>query len=211
MRDEVDPHDPLGLDNVDREIRINELSEQVRELGMQAMHVSGECPPEVQGGFLSNIIEFDAAPISTQAAELERVGVELPPPETLDDAALSRKLWEVIHALAARSVYLYHTDHLSDRALYEYLWSDGLREQVSVFPPGSGWRTHLDVLGGCGEEDLELTLRYYDTEEQRRDWAEQFPDCVIPPHEDPPYDRDRHLPSAEDQQPEGEQEPIDEE
>ena len=61
---------------------------------------------------------------------------------------------------------------------------------------GSGWVNHIDVIGGGSEEDIEIGLRYYDTEEQRGHWAKDFPDDVIPPHEAPPFDRDRHLPGA---------------
>lgn len=33
-------------------------------------------------------------------------------------------------------------------------------------------------------------------EEERLDWAKQFPEDVIPPHEPLPCDRDRHLPES---------------
>jgi hypothetical protein len=71
-----------------------------------------------------------------------------------------------------------------------------------VFPPGSGWRHHIDLIGSGSEEDIQLGLRYYDSEQQRQRWAKDFPDDVIPPHEDPPYDRDRRLPVAPEKLPE---------
>jgi len=37
-------------------------------------------------------------------------------------------------------------------------------------------------------------MRYYADEEWRRRFQEEFPDFVMPEHEDPPYDRDRLLP-----------------
>jgi hypothetical protein len=52
----------------------------------------------------------------------------------------------------------------------------------------------VDVLGGCSEEDLILSMRYYADKEERRRWASVFPDFPMPPRKKPPYDRDRRLP-----------------
>lgn len=188
------PDDPLDLDAVDQEIRINELQAALDEKGVVSTNFEENCPPEVREGFLQNILDFENAPISCLFDALVESGIQMPEPATLDDAALRAKLWEVVAALAERSAYLYHTDHLSDRALYELLYRELLREEGPILPPGSGWNQHLDVLGGCSEEDIEIGLRYYDSEETRQRWASDFPDLVIPPHEDPPFDRDRHLP-----------------
>ncbi|MEX2218989.1 MAG: hypothetical protein WD749_09540 [Phycisphaerales bacterium] len=144
--------------------------------------------------FLRNVIDYDSAPLGTRFRQLLKAGVALPAPESLDDAALHAKIWEIVRRLAEWDVYLAHTDHLSDRELYEHLWRDSLREQGPIFPPGSGWINHIDLIGGCSEEDIEVGLRYYDDEEQRQRWSSEFPDYVIPPHESPPYDRDRLLP-----------------
>jgi hypothetical protein len=196
MPDTPPPEDPLGLGAAEHDIRINELNEQLKERGMGSFDASDDCPPEVREQFLSNVLDYESAPLSSQFAQLVRDGIALPAPDTLDDAAIHAKLWEIINSLAARDVYLYRTDHLSDRALYEHLWGDTLREQTPIFPAGSGWINHIDLLGGCSDEDIELGLRYYDDQEQREHWAKDFPEYVIPPHEDPPYDRDRHLPKA---------------
>ena len=56
---------------------------------------------------------------------------------------------------------------------------------------------HLDVLGGCSEEDLILHMRYYADDRDRADWRKEFPEFPMPPKEKPPYDRDRHLPEEE--------------
>lgn len=63
-----------------------------------------------------------------------------------------------------------------------------------MMPAGSGWINLIDILGGCSEEDIKLSQRYYDDEETRRRWAEDFPEDVIPPREDPPFQRDKLLP-----------------
>lgn len=192
------PHDPLNLEAIDRMIEANALEEQRQAKGLPPMNFSDDCPPEVKDEFLRNVLSYDEAPLSCQFDRLIENGVQLPPPESIDDQAIHAKLWEIIHVLARFDVYLDRTDHLSDRELYEKLWSDVLREEVPLFPEGSGWRNWIDMLGSGSEEDIELGLKYFDDEESRRHWAEQFPDDIIPPHQDPPYDRDRLLPRPDE-------------
>ncbi len=193
MSNEHNP-DPLNLESIDRDIRLNELTERAKEAGMTSFEASEDCPPETKEQFLSHMLEFESAPLGSRFEQLVDAGVALPAPDSLEDSALRAKLWEVINTLAELDVYLSRTDHLSDRELYEHLWTDSLREEVNILPPGSGWINHIDILGGCSEEDIQLSLRYYDDEEQRQHWARDFPEDVIPPHEDPPFDRDRLLP-----------------
>ncbi len=188
--------DPLGLDAADREIRINELREQMAELGMEEPKPSPECPPEVHEQFMRHIIEYETAPETSQSEELRKEGVRLPAPESMDDAALRVKLWEVIRALAERSCYLHHTNHLSDRELYTHLRSESLKEVMPDFKGGRSFQWHIDLIGSCSEEDLEIGLRYYDSEEERKRCAREYPKTFIPPHEEPPFDRDRNLPQA---------------
>lgn len=57
---------------------------------------------------------------------------------------------------------------------------------------------HFDLLGGGSEEDIAVTLRYYATDEDRRDWQRMFPDEPLPARERPPFDRDLFLPKAEE-------------
>jgi hypothetical protein len=61
----------------------------------------------------------------------------------------------------------------------------------SPVDPLSAW--HLQFTSGS-DEDTDAYLRYYADDDERRQWLVDFPDYVMPPHEDLPYDRDRHLP-----------------
>ena len=56
---------------------------------------------------------------------------------------------------------------------------------------------HMSPLGGCSEEDIHLYLKYYADEQWRRDWQEEYPEEILPDHEEPPYDRDRLLPQPD--------------
>jgi len=188
--------DPEELDHVDRDIRINELRHQAEELagGDRPSYEDPDTPPEILEQYWQNVVAFETAPRTTPFEQLTKAGVTLPPPETMEDAALSAKLWEVIRALARLRTYLSSTNHLSDRELYEHLWHEVLREAGPELPPDSGWVTHLDLLGSGSEEDLYLHMQYYADEEEHRHWLREFPDDDLPAHEDPPYDRDRFLP-----------------
>ena len=136
----------------------------------------------------------DDGPFTTDLEKLIQSGMQLPEPAALEDEALTTKLWEVINALAMLRVFLERTDHLSDRGLYEFLWNRGLRQETPIEPLDPSESVHLDVLGGCSNEDLYLNLKYYANEDERCDWAKDWREDPMPAHEDLPYDRDRHLP-----------------
>jgi hypothetical protein len=143
--------------------------------------------------FGDRTLTFENGPFTTNFDQLIKTGVELPAPETLDDAQVHQTLWNVIEALADLRVFIEHTDHLSDRDLYMHFWHHTLREEVPDVDVNDGvW--HVDILGGGNEEDTRSFLRHYADEQWRRDWLEKFPDYQMPPHKDPAYDRDRHLP-----------------
>jgi len=189
--------------------KVNESSEQKRARHIQEMKEqyqrfmrSSITPflglfksPKEEEAFLEHILFMEGVVEQPLFDLLEMSGVQLPPPQALDDATLQTKLWEVIKGMALLGHYLSSTDHLSDRQLYEVLWTEILREPTSVCPNDPTASCHIDILGGCSEEDLQLRLKYYADEDERLACAEQFPECIVPPHEPLPYDRDRHLPS----------------
>src|SRR6187402_2952665 len=99
---------------------------------------------------------------------LARLGFEPDSPESVDDAQMRGRLWELIYALASRRVYLSRTDHLSDRELYVWLHENWLNEMEADLPPEAEWNTRTSPVSGCGtEEDRIAGLRYYMDEEER--------------------------------------------
>jgi hypothetical protein len=185
-------------DDIDQEIRINELRESARELagGEMTSWESKDSSQEITEQFWRNVIDYEQFEQTCHLKQLAERGIELPAPQELSDELLSVKLWEVIDALAALQVFLYRTDHLSDRELYTLLWEELLLENTADFPPGSGWTQHLDILGGCSDEDLQLNLKYYADEEERERWRKDWPEDVVPERAAPPFDRDRRLPKS---------------
>lgn len=186
-------------EDIDQQIRINELRETAREMagGEMTTWENDETPPEVSEQFWQNVVDYENAEETCHFKQLAERGVQLPDPQELDDARLNEKLWELIRGLAAIDVYLYNTDHLSDRELYTLLWEELLWEITPDLPPGGGWRCHLDILGSGSEEDIYLHLKHYADEEDRERWRKDWPDFEVPEHVDPPYNRDCKLPQAE--------------
>jgi hypothetical protein len=183
--------------DIDQEIRINELREAAREAadGEMTEWESPDCPPEIAEQFWENVLAYESAEKTCHFIQLEELGIDLPPPEELDDAALTKKLWEVIHGLARINVFLSQTDHWSDRELYEHMWHETLREITMNLPADSGWTSHIDFLSSGSDEDNYLYLKYYADDEWREQWRRDFPNDPIPDHVDPPYDRDSKLPA----------------
>lgn len=183
-----------------------ERLEAVRDLQRRAeAFVSGELsvfesedmPLGLREQFWEHVAAFEEAEWITSFELLEQGGMALPPPDELDDSQLSAKLWEVIRGLAMLRTFLYSTDHFSDRELYEALWHELLREENPVMPINEDSACHIDLVSSGSEADNELYLRYYADEEARREWAQDWPDDVIPAHETPPYNRDRQLPARD--------------
>jgi hypothetical protein len=189
--------DPLGLNSADREIRINRLKQQLEQLsGGQVAFGPADCEPEIEEAFLQHVLAFESEEGIRPIDVLKRDGFDLKPPQELTGIALADQLQKLIHALAGYRVFIERTDHLSDRELYSWLWEDVLPgDYPGLGVIGGNW--HVDVLGGCSEEDLILAMRYYANEKERAHWAKEFPDFPMPPKEKPPYDRDRHLPQPE--------------
>jgi hypothetical protein len=159
---------------------------------------SKECPPEVSAQFWMSVAAYEQVPSTTHFQLLEESGIELPAPEYLDDRRLTAKLWEVIEALARLRVFLSQTDHLSDRELYTLLWRELLREPVKDMALDNSSAWHIDLRGSGSEEDIYLYLKYYADDATRQQWSTDFPDDKMPGHEEPPFNRDRHLPQAND-------------
>ena len=185
------------------EERIEALKRQAAELCGGQMEVGSmddypaEVAAEVEEGFWTYVVDYEKAPWTTHFQQLETAGVSLPSPDSLSDEELTAKLWDIIQKLALLRVFVEQTDHLSDRELYTHLWTNSLREETKALPMAANSAYHIQILGGCSEEDMQLYLKYYADDDFREQWHKDWPKDPIPPHEDPPYDRDRLLPKPD--------------
>ena len=118
-------------ENIDRQDPVRDLQRRAEEFvgGELSFFESEEMSQELREQFWERVVAFEKAEWITSFELLVQGGMELPAPEELDDSQLTAKLWEVIRGLAMLRVFLYSTDHLSDRELYEELWHHELREE----------------------------------------------------------------------------------
>jgi len=185
-------------DRVEQIFHIAEMKSQLEELsqGQMIMGTMGDVPlpPDIEEQFLEQVLAYELAEQVQHTELLARDGVMLPPSDELDDDELALKLIEVIHTLGDRRIYLENTNHLNDRELYAYLVEEVLHEQMPDLPASYGMDYHLDMIGSGGDEDIALWMKYYADEDTRTRWVKEYPDMEIPPHVDPPFDRDRNLP-----------------
>ena len=160
--------------------------------------VSDKMPAAMEEQFFERVLAFETAPMTTSFKQLGDAAVPLPNPDDVSDADITATLWAVINGLARLDVFLRCTDHLSDRDLYAVLWKDVLREEIPLLPKHSRGVWHIDMPGAA--PDGIVYLKYYASEKHRGWWREDFPDYEMPAHEEPPYDRDRHLPTPVDEE-----------
>ncbi len=186
-----------------REARIQQLKQQAAELcGEEMISIETEnCSPEVEEEFMEHVVAFAQTKRILLLEELVKAGISVPSPDELDEGQLPAKLWEVIDGLFLQGIYLEHTNHLSNRELYVHLWNETLREEVLVPPEDSGFSYHLDLIGSGSAADTLIYLKYYAGEEERQEWAAECPEEVVPEHEQPPSDRDHHLPRSGSREP----------
>jgi hypothetical protein len=141
-------------------------------------------PTPVENEFLASMLAWEKAPVLPISQWFAQELI-LPPPETLDDAALHDVLWSTIHKLYEARIVLDFTEHLSDRELYCVIYRDILPspEKKIDLPKNYLHWACLDP-----DEDPQTWLRYYATEAQRKEWAAETGERA-PASERPPYPR----------------------
>ena len=178
-----------------QEERIARLRAELEKLGGSAMSLES-MPADMEEEFLRHVLEYENAEPISLLQLLENSGLEIAPPDQVDHESLAVRLKEIIERMASLGAYLLHTDHLSDRGLYEYLYHDGLREEAVLFPENPSYAYMIDLVGSGSEDDNQIYLKYYADEKYREQWAIDWPDDRLPEREEPPFDRDRFLPQS---------------
>jgi len=142
-----------------------------------------------ENDFLQSMLEWERAPM-VPVSEWFSPPLQLPAPETLDDATLERVLHETVERLYDKHIVLDFTDHLSDRQLYCLVYRDILPAHEKLIDRRSNF-LHWDC-ANTGD-DPDTWLRYYASEEDRQAWAAET-DGYLPQVEEPPFQRE--LPRA---------------
>ena len=192
------PHDTDAPADVDREIRIENLREEIAETTSGEMHETkfAEIPPALEEAYLQQIRDIERDGWHRPMDELAKHHAAPLPPEELTEEALPSHLWQLLHNLACRGFYVQQTNHLTERALYEVLWIRGLRQEA-ILPGRSRTGGYFyDTIGSYSPEDLVIYQRYYQDEASRAQDQERSPHDILPPRETPPHSRDWRLPQG---------------
>jgi hypothetical protein len=162
LRDELEPY----------------FDESIRNVNVE------ELPTPVENEFLASMLAWERAPILPISQWFEPE-LKLPPPDVLDEQQLHDRLWDTIQRLFDRRIVLDFTDHLSDRELYCLIYRDILPCSEKKIDSLTNY-LHWDCADVGG--DPTTWLRYYATPQERRAWAEDFPE-PLPRREAPPFRR----------------------
>jgi len=178
--------DPLGLSEVDREIAQAETESEPDDPLIDTPDSALE----------AELRAMEPENWTSPARQLAEDNIPLLPPAEITEETLAPILWELLHILSLRGFHVLHTDHLSDHELYTELWKRGLRDPAHL--PGrnlrGGW--FHDFLGSWGDDETQLWLRYYASDEERVKHASEWPKDAIPPKQKPPSNRDWRLPKG---------------
>lgn len=137
----------------------------------------------LENEYLASMLAWERAP-AIPIAKWVDPPLEMPHPDTLDDAGLHARLHQTIRQLYAAKVILEYTDHLTDRQLYTILYRDILpccEKKLDLPHNYLHWRCVAD-------EDEQTWLRFYASPVERRQWQE-LTGWNPPPSEPPPHPR----------------------
>jgi hypothetical protein len=184
---EGEQSDPLGLADVDREIAAAKVESSSDEL---------PAAPSLNAALEAQLRASEPENWTPPAQQLAAKNIPLLPPAEITDETLTPILWELLHNLSLQGFYIQHSDHLSDRELYAELWERGLRDPAHLpgRNPRGGW--FHDFLGSWGDDDMQLWLRFYATDDERAKHAKEYPKDKLPPKEKPQCNRDWRLPKG---------------
>src|SRR5438067_1407648 len=123
---------PPDEPDIDREIRVERIRRDLDRIANGTMIEGhfGKVAPAMKESLLEHVRAFEFAEFDTTFNRLIQRGIIFPAPAELDAESLSAKLKELVIVLARMHCFVEDTDHLSDRELYSWLWTDALREEI---------------------------------------------------------------------------------
>jgi hypothetical protein len=126
----------------------DEMGKELEELagGDALFWTAPDCPADLRKIHLEDIRAFESIGSGLSLFEgLQRNGIELPPPEKLDELQSERKVMEVLSVLADLRIFLIGFDGMSGREFYSTLWHRTLWEGCYVRKRIPGAITLIDI------------------------------------------------------------------
>lgn len=142
-------------------------------------------PTDQENAYLTSLLAWERAPV-LPISEWFEPPLVLEAHERFSNEEIHSRVTWLIHLLAEKNVVLEMTEHLSDRQLYCLISRDILPSQekrVGLKESVLRWQC-IDP-----SEDEESWLRYYATDEERENWADDT-GLRLPPKETRRFRRD---------------------
>jgi hypothetical protein len=152
-------HDRAGSEHKSR--RAEELEEELKRLkdGDATFWNSKDCPEDVRVSNLEDILAFESVGSGVSLFEgLEQHGIDLPPPEKLDEEQSAMKAVQVVRALACLRIFLIGWESMAPREFYSTLWRETLWEGCYVEKRNPAAVTLIDVSHKLTREDFRRYL-----------------------------------------------------
>jgi hypothetical protein len=147
--------------NENRSGRAEQLERELeRKMGGEAVFwTSRDCPEDVRVSDLEDVLAFESVGSGPSLFEgLQKHGIDLQPPEKLDEAQSAEKVMQVMHALARLRIFLVGWEGMTAREFYSTLWRETLWEGCYVEKRNSGALTLIDVSHKLSPSDFQRYL-----------------------------------------------------
>ena len=141
-------------DRVDHCCRMEEELKRMAE-GDAVSWKSGKLPLDMWESNLEDILAFESVGSGTSLFEgLQQRGLDLPPPEKLDETQCTGKVREVMAALIRIKIILVGFEDWTAREFYSTLWNQTLWEGCYVEKRIPGAMTIIDVSHRLSHSDI---------------------------------------------------------
>jgi hypothetical protein len=146
----------------DRSDRIRELEEDLSRMadGDVSFWNRGDCPSDLRESHLEDVRAFESLSSGPSLFQgLEANGVNLPPPEKLNQRQCAKKVLEILKALARVQVVIIGFEHWSPKQAYAKFWEETLWEGCYVEKKTPGGITVIDASHSMSRSDFERSIK----------------------------------------------------
>ncbi len=137
--------------------RVAELEAELnrRSEGRAVCWNSPECPEDVRLSYTEDVLAFESVDSGTSLFDgLQQHGLDLPPPEKLDERQCLEKVAQVLTALAELGVFVIGLGEASPRKVYSTLWHETLWEGCYVEKRNPGAITLIDIFHSMSQAEM---------------------------------------------------------
>ncbi|MFH1574990.1 MAG: hypothetical protein ABIG68_13480 [Acidobacteriota bacterium] len=120
---------------------------------------SGNLPDQIWESHLEHVLAFESVGSGISLFQgLQEHGVDLPPPEKLDEQQSAEKAREVLYALVGLRIFLVGFEGMTAREFCSTLWNQTLWEGCYVEKRNPGALTIIDISHSLSRQDWQRLL-----------------------------------------------------